>query len=74
MNTSPAKLNELNHAEEPARALLEQIGWTYVPRDVSRQGTRRPTGRASKGSPEEGLAPTQPMDDGRTGQPRHIRP
>ena len=32
--TSPAKLNELHHAEVPARALLEQLGWTYVPRDV----------------------------------------
>ena len=37
MTTSPAKLNELNHAEEPARALLEQLGWTYVPRDVLSQ-------------------------------------
>ena len=37
MTTSPAKLNELNHAEEPARALLEQIGWTYVPRYVLAQ-------------------------------------
>ena len=27
-----AKLNEYNHAEEPARLLLEQLGWTYVPR------------------------------------------
>ena len=30
---SPAKLNELNYAEEPARTLLKQIGWTYVPRE-----------------------------------------
>ena len=29
---SSAKLNEYNHAEEPARLLLEQLGWTYVPR------------------------------------------
>ena len=31
---SPAKLNEFNHAEEPARLLLQRLGWTYVPRDV----------------------------------------
>ena len=30
----PSKLNEYNHAEEPARLLLERLGWTYVPRDV----------------------------------------
>ena len=28
--TSPDKLNELNHAENPARELLEHLGWTYV--------------------------------------------
>ena len=33
MNT-PAKLNEYNHAEEPALRLLERLGWTYVPRDA----------------------------------------
>ena len=32
--TSPAKLNEYNHAEKPALDLLEQLGWTYVPRDA----------------------------------------
>ena len=32
--TSPAKLNECNHAEEPARVLLERLGWTYVPREA----------------------------------------
>ena len=32
--TSPAKLNEYNHAEEPALRLLERLGWTYVPRDA----------------------------------------
>ena len=32
--TSPAKLNEYHHAEEPARALLERLGWTYVPREA----------------------------------------
>ena len=34
--TSPAKLNEFNHAEEPARVPLERLGWTYVPREVLR--------------------------------------
>ena len=31
--TSTAKLNEFNHAEEPARELLQQLGWNYVPRE-----------------------------------------
>ena len=31
--TAPAKLNELNLAEHPARELLERLGWTYVPRE-----------------------------------------
>ena len=30
--TTPRKFNELNQAEEPARVLLERLGWTYVPR------------------------------------------
>ena len=29
--TSPDKLNELNFAEEPARRLLERLGWKHVP-------------------------------------------
>ena len=32
--TTPAKLNEFNHAEKPARLLLERLGWTYVHRDA----------------------------------------
>ena len=32
--TAPAKLNELNLAENPARELLESLGWTYVPRET----------------------------------------
>ena len=32
--TSPAKLNEYNHAEKPARVLLGRLGWTYVPRET----------------------------------------
>ena len=31
--TSSAKLNELNLAENPARELLERLGWTYMPRE-----------------------------------------
>ena len=41
--TSPAKLNELNSAENPARALLERLGYAYVPREVlaaEREGER----------------------------------
>ena len=32
--STTAKLNEYNHAEEPARRLLERLGWTYVPREA----------------------------------------
>ena len=32
--TTPAKLNELNHAEEPEGRLVEGLGWTYVPREA----------------------------------------
>ena len=32
--TTPAKLNEYNHAEKPARQLLERLGWAYVPRET----------------------------------------
>ena len=36
MDTSllPFRLNEFNHAEDPARLLLEKLGWTYVPREA----------------------------------------
>ena len=30
----PTNLDELSQAEEPARQLLEALGWSYVPRDV----------------------------------------
>ncbi len=32
--TTPAKLNEFNNAEEPARQLLERLGWSDVPRET----------------------------------------
>ena len=32
--TTPNKLNEFNHAEDPARRLLEQLGWVYVPAET----------------------------------------
>ena len=32
--TSPTKLNEYNHAENPARELLEKLGWQFVPREA----------------------------------------
>ena len=31
---SPNTLDELSHAENPARELLEKLGWTYVPRQA----------------------------------------
>ena len=31
MTSYLAKLNECNHAEEPARVLLEWLGWAYTP-------------------------------------------
>ena len=30
--TTPGKLNELSAAEDPARELLEKLGWTHVSR------------------------------------------
>ena len=32
--TSPAKLNELDHAETPSRELLVRLGWAFVPRET----------------------------------------
>ena len=32
--TTPTALNEYSQAEEPARSLLERLGWTYVPREA----------------------------------------
>ena len=32
--TTPSKLNDYSQAEGPARALLERLGWTYVPREA----------------------------------------
>ena len=32
--TTPAKLNELNRAEEPAGRLLEGLEWEDVPREM----------------------------------------
>ena len=32
--TTPSHLNELSQAEEPARVLLERLGWTYVTREA----------------------------------------
>jgi len=34
--TTPIKLNEYKHTDEPARVLLEFLGWTYVPSEVLR--------------------------------------
>ena len=32
--TTPSKLNEFNHAEDPVRRLLERLRWTYVSREA----------------------------------------
>ena len=32
--TTTARLNEFHHAEDPARELLEKLGWTFVPRET----------------------------------------
>ena len=32
--TTPSALNEYGQAEEPARVLLERLGWTYAPREA----------------------------------------
>ena len=32
--TTPSALNEYSQAEEPARVLLERLGWTYAPREA----------------------------------------
>ena len=32
--TSPTELSELNFTEDPARELLERLGYAYVPREV----------------------------------------
>ena len=32
--TTPATLNEFNHAEDLARALLKRLGWMYAPREA----------------------------------------
>ena len=46
--TSPNKLNEFNHAEDPASQLLEQLGWTYAPaRGVGVQGPHTSEGMAT---------------------------
>ena len=31
---TPARLSELNSAENPARELIERLGYTYVPPEV----------------------------------------
>ena len=38
--TSPSKLNELNYAENPARELLERLGYEHAPREALGGGAR----------------------------------
>ena len=47
------KLNELNHSEEPARRLLEGLGWTYVAREAL---------ASERGDQEEVLLKRDPKD------------
>ena len=37
--TVPSNRNEHHQAEEPARALLERLGWTYVAREALEVGS-----------------------------------
>ena len=45
MVASSNKFNEFNHAEDPARQLLERLGWTYVPRESLDGGAGAVSGR-----------------------------
>ena len=67
--TTPSKFNELNQAEEPARILLERLGWTYVPREElaaersSERGLDRPVvGQVAHGMDSEATPPSHSMD------------
>ena len=62
--TTPAKLNEFNHAEDPARRLLERLGWTYVPRDALADRTGQQAGGLA-----EGAAAGRPAASQRSGSP-----
>ena len=46
--TTPSALKEYNWAEEPARALLERLGWPYVLREAL-AAERRARGTAERG-------------------------
>ena len=64
---SPAKLNEYNHAEQPACALLERLRWTYVPREalVAERGGEREV--LLKGRLKAALMRPERVDDGGAG-------
>ena len=55
--TTPSALNEYHQAEEPARARLARLGWTYVPREaLAAERKRGALGTA------EGAAAGRPVD------------
>ena len=72
--TTPSKLNEFNHAEDPARRLLERLGWTCVPRETlaAERGDEREV--LLKGRLKAALDAAQRMDDRGASVPRHLRP
>ena len=69
---TPAKLNEFNHAEDPARRLLEQLGWTYVPRETlaAERGDDREA--LLKGRLKAALLRPQRVDNRGAGRARHL--
>ena len=53
--TTPAKLNEYHHTEEPARVLLERLGWTYVSRETLAEERNNERETLLKGRLRKGL-------------------
>ena len=51
--TTPSKLNEYSQAEEPARVLLERLGWTYEPRETLAEERSREKGEWLPGEQNE---------------------
>ena len=60
-------LDELSHAENPARALLEKLGWTYVPREVLAAERDDEREVLLRGRLRDGVAAAERVDDGGAG-------
>ena len=60
-------LDELSHAENPARALLEKLGWTYVPREALAAERDDEREVLLKGTVTGGFAAVERVDDGGAG-------